>query len=63
MKLMKWVAESSPAAVTWQSRKRRLCGSPAAITRRRGAGWRRWRLISRQIVLFPTTASSSINRR
>ncbi|CAA6666991.1 unnamed protein product [Spirodela intermedia] len=43
--------------------KRRLCGSPAAVTRRRGAGWRRWRLVSRRIVLFPTTACSSINRR
>ncbi|CAA6658537.1 unnamed protein product [Spirodela intermedia] len=58
---MKWVIESSPAAVTrrsgktatlrglsnrlWQlspggAEKRRLCGSPAAVTRRRGAGWR-----------------------
>ncbi|CAA7409122.1 unnamed protein product [Spirodela intermedia] len=29
-------------------------------------GWmevRRWRLVSRRIVLFPTTACSSINRR
>ncbi|CAA7401489.1 unnamed protein product [Spirodela intermedia] len=43
--------------------KRRLCGSPAAVTRRKGAGWRRWRLVSRQIVLFPTTACSSINQR
>ncbi|CAA6675676.1 unnamed protein product [Spirodela intermedia] len=37
---MKWVVESSPAAVTRRSEKRRLCGSPAAVTRRRGAGWR-----------------------
>ncbi|CAA6672277.1 unnamed protein product [Spirodela intermedia] len=60
---MKWVVESSPAAVTRWSEKWRLCGSPAAVTRRRGAGWRRWRLVSWQIVLFPTTACSSINRR
>ncbi|CAA6674869.1 unnamed protein product [Spirodela intermedia] len=46
-----------------ERKKRRLCGSPAAVTRRRGAGWRRWRLVSRRIVLFPTTACSSINRR
>ncbi|CAA6675713.1 unnamed protein product [Spirodela intermedia] len=37
---MKWVVESSPAAVTRGAEKRRLCGSPAAVTRRRGAGWR-----------------------
>ncbi|CAA6674624.1 unnamed protein product [Spirodela intermedia] len=37
---MKWVVESSPAAVTRRSGKRRLCGSLAAVTRRRGAGWR-----------------------
>ncbi|CAA7397791.1 unnamed protein product [Spirodela intermedia] len=66
--------------------KWRLCGSSAAVTLRRGAGWRwgafilksaqqeealhriwyalrRWRLVSRRIVLFPTTACSSINRR
>ncbi|CAA6660775.1 unnamed protein product [Spirodela intermedia] len=60
---MKWVVESSPAAVTGGAEKRRLCGSPVAVTRRRGAGWRRWRLVSRRIVLFPTTACSSINRR
>ncbi|CAA6674560.1 unnamed protein product [Spirodela intermedia] len=45
---MKWVAESSPAAVTRRSRKMATL---------------RWRLVSRQIVLFPTTACSSINRR
>ncbi|CAA6658010.1 unnamed protein product [Spirodela intermedia] len=63
---MKWVVESSSAAVTRRSKKRRLCGSPAAITRQKGAGWRwarRWRLVSRRIVLFPTMACSSINRR
>ncbi|CAA7388238.1 unnamed protein product [Spirodela intermedia] len=40
---MKWVVESSPAAVTRRSGKTatlRLSGSPAAVTRRRGAGWR-----------------------
>ncbi|CAA6670738.1 unnamed protein product [Spirodela intermedia] len=47
-KLMKWVAKSSPAAVTRRSRK------TATL---------RWRLVSRWIVLFPTTACSSINRR
>ncbi|CAA6675771.1 unnamed protein product [Spirodela intermedia] len=36
---MKWVVESSPAAVTGGAEKRQLCGSPAAVTRRRGAGW------------------------
>ncbi|CAA6673710.1 unnamed protein product [Spirodela intermedia] len=43
--------------------KQRLCGSPAAVTRRRGVGWRRWRLVSQWIILFPTMACSSINRR
>ncbi|CAA6674266.1 unnamed protein product [Spirodela intermedia] len=48
-RLMKWVVESSPTAVTRQSgKKRRLCGSPAAVTRWRGARWRRWRLVSRR---------------
>ncbi|CAA6674553.1 unnamed protein product [Spirodela intermedia] len=37
---MKWVVELSPAAVTRRTEKRRLCGSPAAVTRQRGAGWR-----------------------
>ncbi|CAA6667175.1 unnamed protein product [Spirodela intermedia] len=45
---MKWVVESSPAAVTRRS------GKTATL---------RWRLVSRRIVLFPTTACSSINRR
>ncbi|CAA6668596.1 unnamed protein product [Spirodela intermedia] len=61
-RLMKWVVKSSLVAVTRRSRKRQLCGSPAAVTRRRGAGWR-WRLVSQRIVLFPTTACSSINQR
>ncbi|CAA6674258.1 unnamed protein product [Spirodela intermedia] len=60
---MKWVVESSPAAVTRRSGKTATLRLPAAVTRRRGAGWRRWRLVSRRIVLFPTTACSSINRR
>ncbi|CAA7401495.1 unnamed protein product [Spirodela intermedia] len=47
-RLMKWVVESSPAAVTRQS------GKTATL---------RWRLVSRQIVLFSTTACSSINQR
>ncbi|CAA7411081.1 unnamed protein product [Spirodela intermedia] len=37
---MKWVVESSPVAVTRQTEKRRLCGSPMVVTRWRGAGWR-----------------------
>ncbi|CAA6672004.1 unnamed protein product [Spirodela intermedia] len=45
---MKWVVESSPAAVTRRS------GKMATL---------RWRLVSRRIVLFLTTACSSINRR
>ncbi|CAA7401818.1 unnamed protein product [Spirodela intermedia] len=36
---MKWVVESSPAAVTRRSGKTATF-SAAAITRRRGAGWR-----------------------
>ncbi|CAA7400727.1 unnamed protein product [Spirodela intermedia] len=48
LRSMKWVAESSPAAVTRRS------GKTATL---------RWRLVSRRIVLFPTTACSSINRR
>ncbi|CAA7400859.1 unnamed protein product [Spirodela intermedia] len=63
-RLMKWVVESSPTAVTQRSRKTvtlRLSNSCHPIER--GAGWRRWRLVSRRIVLFPTTTCSSINRR
>ncbi|CAA6674308.1 unnamed protein product [Spirodela intermedia] len=60
---MKWVAESSPAAITWWSEKMttlRLSGDCHPTER----SWmERWRLVSRQIVLFPTTACSSINRR
>ncbi|CAA6672939.1 unnamed protein product [Spirodela intermedia] len=37
---MKWVVESSPVVVTRRTKKRRLCDSPATVTRRRGAGWR-----------------------
>ncbi|CAA7403217.1 unnamed protein product [Spirodela intermedia] len=87
---MKWVVESSPAAVTRRSRKTatlRLSGGCHPTERSwmevgRVSGsfilrsaqqeealhriWyalRRWRLVSRRIVLFPTTACSSINRR
>ncbi|CAA6674904.1 unnamed protein product [Spirodela intermedia] len=60
---MKWVVESSSAAVTRRSRKTatlRLSGGCHPTER----GWmERWRLVSRRIVLFPTTACSSINRR
>ncbi|CAA6673026.1 unnamed protein product [Spirodela intermedia] len=61
-RLMKWVVESSPTAVTQRNGKTATCGSPVAITRRKGARWR-WRLVSRRIVLFLTTACSSINQR
>ncbi|CAA6674196.1 unnamed protein product [Spirodela intermedia] len=37
---MKWVIDSSPVAVTRQSRKTATLRSLAAVTRRRGAGWR-----------------------
>ncbi|CAA7401712.1 unnamed protein product [Spirodela intermedia] len=37
---MKWVAESSPAAVTRRSGKMATLQSFAAVTRRRGARWR-----------------------
>ncbi|CAA7397711.1 unnamed protein product [Spirodela intermedia] len=33
---MKWVVELS----WWLAEKRRLCGTPTAVTRQRGAGWR-----------------------
>ncbi|CAA7404001.1 unnamed protein product [Spirodela intermedia] len=73
---MKWVVKSSPVAVTWRSRKMatlRLSGGwsfilrfaqqEEALHRIWYALKRRWRLVSRRIVLFPTTACSSINRR
>ncbi|CAA6674263.1 unnamed protein product [Spirodela intermedia] len=66
MRPMKWVVESSPAAVTRQSGKMATLRLSAAVTRRRGADGgeaRRWRLVSQQIVLFLMTACSSINRR
>ncbi|CAA7411090.1 unnamed protein product [Spirodela intermedia] len=64
---MKWVVESSLAAVTRRSGKTatlRLSGGCHPTER----GWMevrrvRWRLVSWRIVLFPTTACSSINRR
>ncbi|CAA6672582.1 unnamed protein product [Spirodela intermedia] len=37
---MKWVVESSPAAVTRRSGKTATLRLSAAVTRRRGAGWR-----------------------
>ncbi|CAA6674642.1 unnamed protein product [Spirodela intermedia] len=87
---MKWVVESSPAAVTRRSGKnddfaalRRLSpdgeeldGGGARVRdfilrsaqqeealHRIWYALRRWRLVSRWIVLFSTTACSSINRR
>ncbi|CAA6656779.1 unnamed protein product [Spirodela intermedia] len=49
---MKWVVELSPAAVTWWSEKRRLCGSSAAVTQRRGVGWRWGAFINKSIKLI-----------
>ncbi|CAA6674197.1 unnamed protein product [Spirodela intermedia] len=89
LRLMKWVVESSPAAVTRRSGKTatlRLSGchpterSWMEVGRVSGSfilrsaqqeealhriwyALRRWRLVSWRIVLFPTTACSSINRR
>ncbi|CAA7409436.1 unnamed protein product [Spirodela intermedia] len=69
---MEWVVESSPVAVT------RRTGKPPVTWKGSGAHvplskeealhriWytlRRWQLVSRRIVLFPTTACLSINRR
>ncbi|CAA7400643.1 unnamed protein product [Spirodela intermedia] len=62
---MKWVVESSPTAVTRRSGKTatlRLSGG-CHPTERSWMEVGRWRLVSRWIVLFPTTACSSINRR
>ncbi|CAA7410615.1 unnamed protein product [Spirodela intermedia] len=62
-RLMKWVVKSSPAVVTRRSEKMvtlRLSGGCHPMER----SWmERWRLVSRRIVLFLTTACSSINRR
>ncbi|CAA7409806.1 unnamed protein product [Spirodela intermedia] len=67
MRSMKWVVESSPAAVTLRSGKMatlRLSGSCHPTERSwMEVGRVRWRLVSQQIVLFLTTACSSINRR
>ncbi|CAA6675026.1 unnamed protein product [Spirodela intermedia] len=41
---MKWVVESSPAAVTRRSGKTATLRLSAAVTRRRGAGWSKRRL-------------------
>ncbi|CAA7407035.1 unnamed protein product [Spirodela intermedia] len=64
---MKWVVESSPAAVTRRSGKTttlRLSGGSHPTERSwMEVGRVRWRLVSQRIVLFPTTACSSINRR
>ncbi|CAA7395943.1 unnamed protein product [Spirodela intermedia] len=87
---MKWVVESSPAAVTRRSGKtatlrlsdgchpmergwmevRRVLGSfilrsaqQEEALHRIWYALRKWRLVSRRIVLFPTTACSPINWR
>ncbi|CAA7407013.1 unnamed protein product [Spirodela intermedia] len=66
-RLMKWVVESSLAAVTRRSGKTttlRLSGSCHLMERSwMEVGHVRWRLVSQRIVLFLTTACSSINRR
>ncbi|CAA7409765.1 unnamed protein product [Spirodela intermedia] len=66
-RLMKWVVESSLAAVTRRSGKTatlRLSGGYHPTERSwMEVGHMRWRLVSRRIVLFSTTACSSINRR
>ncbi|CAA6674590.1 unnamed protein product [Spirodela intermedia] len=65
---MKWVVESSPVAVTRRKRWA-WCDVKSATLNQEEAlhriwyALRRWRLVSRRIVLFPTTACSSINRR
>ncbi|CAA7410321.1 unnamed protein product [Spirodela intermedia] len=64
---MKWVVESSPVAVTrrmmWKGSGAHVPLSQEEALHRIWYALRRWRLVSRQIVLFPTTACSSINRR
>ncbi|CAA7388862.1 unnamed protein product [Spirodela intermedia] len=64
---IKWVVESSLAAVTRRSRKtatlRLSCGCHPTERSWMEVGRVRWRLVSWQIVLFPSTACSSINRR
>ncbi|CAA6665923.1 unnamed protein product [Spirodela intermedia] len=57
---MKWVVESSPTAVTRQTRWSGARQEEAL--HRIWYALRRWRLVSRQIVLFPMMACSSINR-
>ncbi|CAA6670752.1 unnamed protein product [Spirodela intermedia] len=51
-RLMKWVVESSSAAVTRRSRKMATLRLSGGCHPTEGAGWRRWRLVSRRIVLF-----------
>ncbi|CAA7409668.1 unnamed protein product [Spirodela intermedia] len=63
---MKWVVESSLAAISRRSGKTatlRLSGNCHPMKRSWMEVGRRWRLVSRRIVLFPTTACLSINRR
>ncbi|CAA7395934.1 unnamed protein product [Spirodela intermedia] len=60
---MKWVVESSPAAVTRRSRKTATLRLSSGCHPTEKSYMERWRLVSRRIVLFPTTACSSINRR
>ncbi|CAA7394553.1 unnamed protein product [Spirodela intermedia] len=63
MRSMKWVAESSPAAVTQQSGKTATLQLSGGCHPTERSWMERWRLVSQRIVLFPTTACSSINRR
>ncbi|CAA7397906.1 unnamed protein product [Spirodela intermedia] len=65
-KSIKWVVESSSTTITRRSEKTAtlwLSGGCHPTERSwMEVGWR-WRLVSQQIVLFSTTACSSINRR
>ncbi|CAA6674215.1 unnamed protein product [Spirodela intermedia] len=69
---MKWALESSSMTVTrrtswppatWKGSGTHVSLSQEEALHRIWYALRRWRLVSRQIVLFPTTACSSINRR
>ncbi|CAA7401710.1 unnamed protein product [Spirodela intermedia] len=63
MRSIKWVVESSPAAVTWRSGKMATLRLSDGCHPTERSWMERWRLVSQQIILFPTTACSSINRR
>ncbi|CAA7393087.1 unnamed protein product [Spirodela intermedia] len=60
---MEWVVESSPAAVTRRSGKMATLQLSGGCHPTERSWMERWRLVSRRIILFSTTACSSINRR